>query len=55
MHFTNSDYDMKTPSTWEASIPINKQDRVNDLKINHQQMLLSAFNELDAKEYLRFQ
>ena len=40
----------------EASIPINKKDCcVNDLITNHQQMLLSAFNELKAKEYLIFQ
>ena len=56
MHLTDSDYDMKAQSAWEASIPINKQDHcVNDLIIKHQQMLLSAFNELKAKKYLRFQ
>ena len=50
MHLTDSDYDRKAQSTWEASIPINKQDHsVNDLIINHQQMLLLAFNELKAK------
>ena len=55
MHLTDSDYDVKAPSTWEASIPIYKQDHcVNDLTFNHQQILLSAFNELKAKEYLRF-
>ena len=55
MHLTDSDYDVKAPSTWEASIPKNKQDHcVNDLTFNHQQILLSAFNKLKAKEYLRF-
>ena len=40
MHLTDSDYDLKTPSTWEASIPINKQDHCfNDLSKNDQQML----------------
>ena len=43
-------------STWEASSPINKKDHcVNDQIFNHQQMLLSVFNELKAKEYRRFQ
>ena len=54
-HLTDSDYDMKARSTWEALIPINKQDHcVNDKIVNHQQMLLSAFNELRAKVYLIF-
>ena len=55
MHLTDSDYDMKAAqSSRKASIPVNKQDHcVNDQILNHQRMLLSAFNELKAKEYLR--
>ena len=54
-HLTASDYDMKAHSTWEALIPTNKQDFcVNDQITNHQQMPLSAFNELEAKAYLIF-
>ena len=46
-HLTDSDYG--------ALIPMNKQDHcVNDKIINHQQMLLSAFNEPKAKVYLIF-
>ena len=41
MHLTDSDYDVKTQSVWETSIPINKQDHcVKNLFLNHQQMHL---------------
>ena len=54
-HLADRDYDMKAQSIWEASNPINKQDHcVNDLIIIDQKILLSAFNELKAKEYLIF-
>ena len=36
LHLTDSDYDMKTPSTWEASNPKKKHDHcVDDLIMNH--------------------
>ena len=54
-HPADSDYAMKAYPTREVLIPINKQDHcVNDQIINHQQTLLSAFNELKAKLYLMF-
>ena len=48
MQLTDSDYNMKTPSAREATVSTTCFK-------NHQQMLLSDFNELKAKEYLTFQ
>ena len=50
MHLTDSDYDMKAQSTWEASIPINKQDRcVNDLIFNHRANALVSLQRAQGK------
>ena len=52
MHLTDNEYDITTLSIGEALIPTNKQDCVVDLIIKHQHKLLSAFNNLKAKENL---
>ena len=52
---TDNDIVMRARSSWEVSIQILKHyHRGNDKIINHQQMLLSAFNETKAKVYLNF-
>ena len=52
-HLKKGKIAMKIRSSWEEQIPINKQDHcVNDPIINHEQMCLSAFNEIKAKEHL---